>query len=191
MAARGFTKDAPPAPTVTSCLAMSRGSGGAVAPAQRVVIFDFDQTIATTHVWQLLRGKKDPKLLGAVADCTLWGSDARLRDLQAMWGVLRRQNVGIHVVSHNWAPIVEAALRRGELLPDSVHGRETVKRKGPAVQQLLAALNVGAAQACFVDDDPSNVKDVSVSNPGIATILSPPTGLQTEHIQRLSGWASA
>ena len=155
---------------------------------RKVVLLDFDQTLAATHVWRLLEGRKDPSLLEGVTDDRIWGSEERLRLVRRWWTDLADIGVDVHVVSHNWKPVIEAALSRAGLPTSSVHGRETVLQKGASVSRILAKSSTRATAACFVDDDPANIRDVRATCPGITTLLCPPQGLQECHTEALLQW---
>eukprot|EP01061_Rhynchopus_euleeides_P039050 TRINITY_DN66987_c0_g1_i1.p1 TRINITY_DN66987_c0_g1~~TRINITY_DN66987_c0_g1_i1.p1 ORF type:complete len:170 (+),score=21.52 TRINITY_DN66987_c0_g1_i1:136-645(+) len=159
-----------------------------VLRTRKVLLLDFDQTVAATHVWKLLNGKKDPTLLEGIEDERLWGSQARLRLIQRWWADMRDAGVDVHIVSHNWAPIVEAALQRASLPAASISGRETVRQKGVAVTRILARTRTPPSHACFADDDPANILNVSQACPGISTLLCPVQGLQQPEIDTLMRW---
>ena len=165
-------------------------AAASVARRRRIMLLDFDQTVAATHVWMLLNGADDPRLLDAVGDDVLWGGRERLGNLQAWWSHMSSTGVEVHLVSHNWACIVKAALARAGLRAASVEGRETVQRKGVAVNRILATLGAKPSDACFVDDDPDNIREVAAACRGITTLQSPETGLQHEHIRVLTQWSS-
>eukprot|EP01060_Flectonema_neradi_P006539 TRINITY_DN1442_c2_g1_i1.p1 TRINITY_DN1442_c2_g1~~TRINITY_DN1442_c2_g1_i1.p1 ORF type:complete len:184 (+),score=33.37 TRINITY_DN1442_c2_g1_i1:50-553(+) len=158
---------------------------------RRAVFLDFDQTISTTHVWKLLGGKKDPSLLRNVSDDRLWGGKDRENSLRKLWKSMEDQGVDVHVISHNWRDIVESALKRADFGSTlSICGRETVRKKGVAVASILDRYNIESKNACFVDDDATNIYDVSHTCPGINAIPSPTSGLQEEQINHLLEWVS-
>ena len=160
--------------------------------ARRAVFLDFDQTISTTHVWKLLGGRNDPSLLKNVTDDRLWGGKDREARLRSLWKSMEDKGVDVHVISHNWREIVASALKRGDFGETrSICGRETVRKKGVAVASILNHYNIESKNACFVDDDATNIHDVSHTCPGIVAIPSPTSGLQDEQIDYILQWAES
>lgn len=155
-----------------------------------VAVFDFDQTITTRHVGVF-------EDLNQFCERSLGGAD-RLAMLRAMFAGLRERGVAVAVVTRNSRRLVKQALDRAGLLSFLVQGLlfgfedydDEVPKSYVLREKVLAALGLGEPALIFVDDDPSNIKDVKEHIAGAKLLHCPRQGLRQEDCDAILSWAS-
>ena len=171
----------------------------------RVVVFDFDQTIAADEIsiwgWDNIVDRG-------------FGGEERVSMLRTMLQQLVERNIACAIVSFNTKSTIERALSATRLLGffrrDLIFGRDNVrwpeegwKKSSVIAQRILAPLGLLERDLFFLDDDPSNVRDVALAFPKshalhvprvgdaapfVRQVEKPRGGIQRVHVERVLRW---
>jgi FkbH-like protein len=137
------------------------------APTKKGLITDLDDTM-----WRGLVGEIGP-------DAVSWDLDSggQVHALyQQLLASLSRRGILVAVASKNDPEVVQKALERADLQvsTDMLYPvRVSWGPKSAAVQEVLGAWNVAAADVVFVDDSPMELAEVKARHPDITGVLFP------------------
>eukprot|EP00930_Biecheleria_cincta_P071706 TRINITY_DN59175_c0_g1_i1.p1 TRINITY_DN59175_c0_g1~~TRINITY_DN59175_c0_g1_i1.p1 ORF type:complete len:293 (-),score=42.69 TRINITY_DN59175_c0_g1_i1:231-1109(-) len=142
------------------------GEGDASA-ALKLAVFDFDQTLASEHLYfALSRRNLQVEELSQEELVHIFGGQNRLRNLdtflQALWGA----GVALVIVSHGNSRAIQTALHRVRLLQyfrviygsDSSELQDVNQVKVRLIRRLRDQACLAPAQVLFCDDDVSNIE---------------------------------
>ena len=177
----------------------------AVRKPTRVVVFDFDQTIAADEIsiwgWDNIVDRG-------------FGGEERVAMLRAMLQQLVERSIACAICSFNTKSTIERALSATRLLGffrrDLIFGRDNVrwpeegwKKSSVIAQRILFPLSLHERDLFFLDDDPSNVRDVALAFPKsqalhvprvgdaapfVRQVDKPRGGIQRVHVERVLRW---
>lgn len=136
----------------------------------QLVIYDFDQTITSLHLYRKLRGGKNAAL-SKFPDHKLievFGGEQRIQSLHRHFQYLRSHHIELYIVSFGWSEVIESALHRVEMdvyfKSTAILGRDSKelithnRAKGEVVQSLMQQKKLKYQQVLFVDDDSRNIQ---------------------------------
>mmetsp|Transcript_95913 Transcript_95913/g.213409 ORF Transcript_95913/g.213409 Transcript_95913/m.213409 type:complete len:281 (+) Transcript_95913:69-911(+) len=160
-----------------------------IAGCTGVAVFDFDQTLTTRHV-------------GVFEDLSQalersFGGRARVEMLYAMLAQLRDRGCAVSVVTRNSRHVVSRALSEAGLMPlvtsALIFGFEDyedeVVKSTVILGRVLPALDLPEEAMIFVDDDPTNIKDVAGRCPRATVLQAPRQGLGVDECAKVAAWA--
>ena len=192
--------------SISGLMPAARVHSTALPNVRRVAVFDFDQTLAADEIsiwgWDNIVDRG-------------FGGEERVAMMRAMLQQLREQGAACAIVSFNTKTTIERALSAINLLGffrrDLIFGRDNVKwpeegwKKSSVIgQRILAPLGLADSELFFMDDDPSNVRDVHMafpkchalhvprvgdSAPFRQLVEKPLGGIQRAHVERVLRWA--
>merc|ERR1711972_801210 len=119
--------------------------------------------------------------------------------LRSMLGHLHSKSIEIAVVSRNSRHVVSKVLRYADLhsfIPDElIFGFEDYADDVPKSRivscRILHVLGIPEVVTLFVDDDPSNIRDIQNRCPNISVLQSPRFGLGQLECTQIKRWADA
>jgi len=135
----------------------------------KLIIYDFDQTISSKHLYHILQGGQLDELskLNDNDLIEIFGGTKRIERLNKHFSVLNDNNIEVGIMSFGFCSVIKKALQRMKLYHyfknstiigcDSEELKENNFNKGKTVEQLKLKKNLKKPQVIFVDDDPSNV----------------------------------
>jgi len=143
----------------------AQSKGGSV----RLVIYDFDQTITTKHLYRELHGGR-LKSLAKLSDdklVSLYGGQQRITLLNDHFNTLCAAQIEVGIVSFGWSEVIARALERvhlGQYFKENViigrDSKELVrfnKHKGKVIELLMKRRKLEYDQVLFVEDSLSNI----------------------------------
>lgn len=144
----------------------------------KLVIYDFDQTLSCTHVWNATKGCRVDRLT-EVPDAefiSYFESPERVTRLANHLKLLQRRGVKYRILSHGWEDVILGCFERlakmelmqpGLIEQQDIVGREMLREfqssKQLCIRQWMDELGYAADEVIFVDDDPVNIHSVQSS----------------------------
>jgi HAD superfamily phosphatase (TIGR01681 family) len=162
-------------------------STGGQCPLE-LVVFDFDMTLASANV-----GYFDAGASNVVDRC--FGGKARVAMLESMLQALKDRGCFLAVVSQNSKATIKKAvqtLRWAECFFESriIGWEDSEEKKSVIIASLLAQLGVSPDNVLFLDDMPSNVKDVETNVVGSSVILVKGKGITEVDLTSIEQWCN-
>jgi hypothetical protein len=144
--------------------------------ARRLVVFDFDRTLAADEVSTWIEREH-------MVDRAFGGRE-RVAMLASMLGALADAGVALAICSVNSREVIRGALDAAGLLPLFSVDRLVVRDRADFIRNgslksrviantILGSLGASEATLLFVDDDSNHVRDVALRLPQAQTILVP------------------
>jgi len=165
---------------------------GASSGTQYCVVYDFDLTLTTTHMWDQLTTQEQRQ------DTREWnfskrllrnsfGGDDRIKLLHDHLHWLRLRDIPCFIVSHSWTSLIKYALRSLDLLEyfTEIFGREVSlsyhKRSELIKGKILEPMEL---RVIFVDDSPKNHDDVKSAR-AASRLVQVENGMNKENIHEI------
>ncbi len=132
-----------------------------------MVVYDFDETIASIHIFHTTYGASDVSEYEDQFFMDAFGGEERIAQLQGHFGRLKLSGIELLIVSHGWTAVIRESLERvwlGDLFgEDSIFGNdselmvENRSEKGLVVREQMRLRQQSFDQVIFVDDDKGNI----------------------------------
>ena len=132
-----------------------------------MVVYDFDETIASIHIFHTTYGASDVSEYEDQFFMDAFGGEERIAQLQGHFGRLKLSGIELLIVSHGWTAVIRESLERvwlGDLFgEDSIFGNdselmvENRSEKGLIVREQMRLRQQSFDQVIFVDDDKGNI----------------------------------
>eukprot|EP01084_Bolivina_argentea_P033879 62649_1 len=172
----------------------------------KLVIYDFDQTITTIHLYHELNKMSDNSnqetTLTKMSDNRLidiFGGNKRLKRLNEHFNILKSCNVGIAVISFGYVNVIKEALRRMKLYDlyfasseiigcDSVELDDADGSKATCIENMFKKNkqnNLNSNQIIFVDDDQYNIQEAKELKTCKTILIHPRQGMNNNHMKQI------
>lgn len=144
-----------------------RHGEGDVSAALKLAVFDFDQTLASDHLYfALSRRNLQIEELSQEELIQIFGGQNRLQNLDTFLQALWAAGVSLVIVSHGSSSTIQKALHRVKLLQyfrlvygsDSPELQDVNQVKVCLIQRLRDGACLAPDQVLFCDDDISNIE---------------------------------
>eukprot|EP00485_Elphidium_margaritaceum_P007573 CAMPEP_0202692060 /NCGR_PEP_ID=MMETSP1385-20130828/6547_1 /ASSEMBLY_ACC=CAM_ASM_000861 /TAXON_ID=933848 /ORGANISM="Elphidium margaritaceum" /LENGTH=206 /DNA_ID=CAMNT_0049347533 /DNA_START=38 /DNA_END=658 /DNA_ORIENTATION=- len=173
----------------------------------KLVIYDFDQTITTIHLYHELNyaGTDQLKSLKKMKDKRLieiFGGKDRIKALNGHFSTLMSNGVDIGIISYGYVDVIKQALTRMDLFKyfdgapiigtDSAELDDVFGSKAQCIvnQFQKESPNYTPKQIAFVDDDSTNISEAKEFCQTV--LIQPRKGMNNDHmatIEQLAGIA--
>jgi hypothetical protein len=132
-----------------------------------MVVYDFDETIASIHIFHTTHGASDASEYDDQFFVDAIGGKERIAQLQGHFGRLKLSGIDLLIISHGWAAVIRESLERvwlGDFFgKDSIFGNdselmvENRSKKGLVIREQMRLRHQSFDKVIFVDDDRGNV----------------------------------
>ena len=132
-----------------------------------MVVYDFDETIASIHIFHTTHGASDVSEYDDQFFVDAIGGKERIAQLQGHFDRLKLSGIDLLIISHGWAAVIRESLERvwlGDFFgKDSIFGNdselmvENRSEKGLVIREQMRLRHQSFDRVIFVDDDRGNV----------------------------------
>eukprot|EP01084_Bolivina_argentea_P208513 355469_1 len=172
----------------------------------KLVIYDFDQTITSIHLYHELNyGNDDQETqLAKMSDSKLlqvFGGKQRLERLSQHFSYLKTKNVEIGIISFGYVNVIRKALQRMNLFDlyfkqsvifgcDSIELNDADGSKAECIENTFKKsktreTNLSENEIIFVDDDQYNIKEAKDSKTCKTVTVNPRKGMSDGHMKQI------
>lgn len=158
----------------------------------KLVVYDFDQTLSSVHLYHELQGKRSPALAKMSDERLLevFGGAKRLARLKQHLSLLSTK-CELAIISFGWVDVIKGALERMSLDAffessviigcDSEELSEAKGNKATCIKRMKKARSLSAKQVIFVDDDQANI--AKAHSCCVTVAVQPRCGMSFEHMR--------
>ena len=132
-----------------------------------MIIYDFDQTIPSSHIFETTGGAADVSGFEDVFFEDAFGGEDRILQLWAHFNRLNHRKVEMLILSNGWSAVIKESLDRVGLSEffanENIFGNDSKlmiqnrRVKQRAIQELMRDRSFQFEQVLFVDDDWMNI----------------------------------
>jgi HAD superfamily phosphatase (TIGR01681 family) len=157
-----------PAPTPLPSPQPAPTSNPPAAPALKMVVFDFDQTLPTIHVFHKTNGARDATKLDDAFFIEAFGGQPRIDRLRQHLKRLNDVGVRCVIVSYGFTGVIRECLKRANFsayfADQDIYGRDSEAlislrgAKHALIAELMKSAELNFDAVLFVDDDLRNIE---------------------------------
>lgn len=157
----------------------------------KLVVYDFDQTLSSVHLYHELQGKQEAALtkLSDERLLEIFGGTKRLERLSAHLSRVS-EKCELAIISFGYVGVIKAALTRMSLFKffsdseiigcDSDELSEAKGNKATCIKRMRKKRKITSKQVIFVDDDMSNI--VKAKSCCVTVAIQPRCGMSSAHM---------
>jgi len=157
----------------------------------KLVVYDFDQTLSSVHLYHELQGKRAAQL-AKISDERLLEIFGGAKRLARLTEHLQRVSVKseLAIVSFGWVDVIKAALERMKLSNyfehsviignDSDELSEAKGNKATVIKRMRKERKLKSSQVIFVDDDMANIS--KAHSCCVTVAIQPRCGMSFDHM---------